>query len=147
MKICYPLLSIVLLAALLASGQDWQDCRTDSSPSFKQVTATVRRVTANSVYTGWDEKTFNRSGDLVSVAILQAFDDSEIVSPENLKHVLLILHSAFGCPSRCVSVIGDRQPRVTLLLLEHLRNKTRGEMRTNIDETTRFILQQASGTE
>jgi len=56
-------------------------------------------------------KTFNRSGDLLSVAILQALNDSEMASPETLKQVLFILREAFARPNRCVSVIGDRQPK------------------------------------
>lgn len=56
-----------------------------------------------------------------------------------------MLRTAFACPHRCVSAIGDRQPRVTLLLLEHLHKSTRGKMQSNIDETKKFILQQAAG--
>jgi hypothetical protein len=147
MKTCVSLLPAVLLLALVASGQDWQDCKTNSSPSFKQVKATVRGVTTSRGYTGWDEKTFNRSGDLVSVAILQELNDDEMASPQALTQVLFILREAFACPSRCVSVIGDRQPRVALLLLERLHTKTHGKMRSNIDETTKFILEQTRGTQ
>lgn len=124
MKICHSLLAAVFLVALVASGQDWQDCKTDTSYSFKEVKGSVHRVTTSRMYTGRDEKTFNRSGDLVSVAIPQTLNDSGMTSPERLKFVLWILREAFACPNRCVSVIGDRQPRVALLLLEHLRKKT-----------------------
>jgi hypothetical protein len=64
-----------------------------------------------------------------------------------LKDVLTILRAAFACPRRCVSAIGDRQPRVTLLLLEHLRNSTRGTMQSDIDDTKTFILEQVRGVE
>jgi hypothetical protein len=73
MKICHSLLAAVLLVALVASGQDWQDCKTDTSYSFKEVKGSVHRVTTSRMYTGGDEKTLIRSGDLVSVAILQTF--------------------------------------------------------------------------
>jgi hypothetical protein len=35
----------VVLLALAASGQDWQDCKPDGDYSFKDVKAAVRRVT------------------------------------------------------------------------------------------------------
>jgi hypothetical protein len=146
MKPFHTLLSAVLLVALVASGQDWQDCKTDSSYSFKEVKDSVHRVTTSRMYTGWDEKTFIRSGDLVSVAILQTLNDSEM-TPETLEFVLWILREAFACPNRCVSVVGDRQPRVALLLLEHLHRKTRGKMQSSIDETTKFMLDQARAAE
>src|ERR1700736_4053533 len=117
MKTFHTLLPTVLLVALVASGQDWQDCKSDSSYSFKEVKDSVHRVTTSRMYTGSDEKTFIRSGDLVSVAILQTLTDSEMTSPETLNFVLLILRDAFACPNRCVSVVGDRQPRIALLLL------------------------------
>jgi len=147
MKTFHTLLPAVLLVALVASGQDWQDCKTDSSYSFKEVKDSVHRVTTSRMYTGWDEKTFIRSGDLVSVAILQTLNDSEMTSPETLEFVLWILREAFACPNRCVSVVGDRQPRVALLLLEHLHKKTRGKMQSSIDETTKFMLDQARAAE
>src|SRR5262245_23010699 len=68
----FPL--IVVFLALAASGQDWQDCKPDGDYSFKDVKASVRRVTTTGMYTGWDEKTFNRSGDLVAVAIIRTLD-------------------------------------------------------------------------
>jgi hypothetical protein len=96
------------------------------------------------MYSGWDEKTFNRSGDLVAVAVLKTLDDSEMASPENVKFVLLIVRMAFECPQYCVKVTDDRRPRMTLLLLEHLNEITGGKMQTDIEEVKHFILQQAS---
>ena len=70
-----------------------------------------------------------------------------MTSPETLEFVLWILREAFACPNRCVSVVGERQPRVALLLLEHMHKKTRGKMQSSIDETTKFILDQARAAE
>jgi hypothetical protein len=50
MKICHSLLAAVLLVALVASGQDWQDCKTDTSYSFKEVKGSVHRVTTSRVH-------------------------------------------------------------------------------------------------
>jgi len=41
----------------------------------------------------------------------------------------------------------DRRPRVALLLLEHLDNKTTGKMQTSVDETKDFITRQGHSVE
>ena len=87
---------------------------------------------------------FNRSGDLVAVAVLKTLDDAEMVSSDHAKDVLQILRSAFACPRRCVQVSDDRRPRMTLLLLEHLNEISAGKMQTDIEEAKHLILQQAS---
>jgi hypothetical protein len=135
---------LVFLGSLAASGQDWQACKPQGDYSFNDVKAAVHRVTSSQIYSSWDEKTFNRSGDLVAVAVLKTLDDSEMASSEHAKDVLLILRSAFACPHRCVKVADDRRPRMTLLLLEHLNEITRGKMQADIEETKQFILQPAS---
>jgi hypothetical protein len=132
---------LVFLGTLAASAQDWQACRPDGDYSFNDVKDAVHRVTSSRMYSSWDEKTFNRSGDLVAVAVLKTLDDSEIASSENAKYVLWILRSAFACPERCVKVTDDRRPRMTLLLLDHLNEVTQGKMHADIDEAKQFVLQ------
>jgi len=134
----------VFLGSLAAPAQDWQACKPEGDSSFNDVKAAVHRVTSSRMYTGWDEKTFSRSGDLVAVAVLKTLDDSEMASPESVKFVLLIVRMAFACPQYCVKVADDRRPRMTLLLLEHLNEITGGKMQTDIEEAKRFVLQQAS---
>src|SRR5580692_1377173 len=134
----------VVFLAVASSAQDWQACKPQGDYSFNDVKAAVHRVTSSRMYSGWDEKTFNRSGDLVAVAVMKTLDDSEMGSSEHAKDVLLILRSAFACPNRCVKVTDDRRPRVTLLLLEHLNEVTRGKMQADIEEAKQFVVQQAS---
>jgi hypothetical protein len=136
------LLMLVFFGTLTASAQDWQACKPQGDYSFNDVKAAVHRVTSSRMYSGWDEKTFNRSGDLVAVAVLKTVDDSEMASSENAKDVLLIIRSAFACPERCVKVTDDRRPRMTLLLLEHLNEVTRGKMEADIEEAKQFVLHQ-----
>jgi hypothetical protein len=131
------------LENVAARAQDWQACKPQGDYSFNDVKAAVHRVTSSQMYSSWDEKTFNRSGDLVAVAVLKTLDDSEMASSENAKHVVRILRSAFACPDRCVKVTDDRRPRMTLLLLEHLNEVTRGKMLADIEEAKQFVLQQA----
>ena len=117
-------------------------CHPNGSYSFKQVKESVRGVTTQHIHTGWDEKAFNRAGDLVSVAILQTLDDSEMTSSQSLGEVLSIIRSAFACPTRCVTAESDRQPRVTLLLLEHLHNSVTESLQSEIIQTKEYVLQQ-----
>jgi len=96
------------------------------------------------MYSGWDEKIFNRSGDLAAVAVLKMLDDGEMTSTESVKWVLMVVREAFACPQKCVQVADDRRPRVSLLLLEHLNEINRRKMRSDIEEVKEFILQQTS---
>jgi hypothetical protein len=137
------LLMFVFLGGLAAAAQDWQVRKPEGDYSFNDVKAAVHRVTSSRMYSGWDEKTFNRSGDLVAVAVLKTLEDSEMSSPESVKFVLLIVRMAFECP-QCVKVTDDRRPRMTLLLLEHLNEITGGKMQKDIEEAKHFIVQQAS---
>jgi hypothetical protein len=92
------------------------------------------------MYSGWDTKTFNRSGDLVAVAVLKTLDDSEMASNEHAKEVFLILRNAYDRPQYWVKVTDDRRPRMTLLLLGHLSEITRGKMRPDIEEVKQYVL-------
>ena len=140
-------LTVIALVPLVASVQDWQDCKPDGSYSCTDLKQSVRRVVITGTYTGWDDKMFSRSGDLASVAVLQNFNDTEMTSPEALEGVLLVLRTAFACPHRCVNANGDQQPRVTLLLLDHLRRGASPAMRSKIDETKKFVVEHARGVE
>ena len=139
------LLAIVTIT-IAASAQDWQHCKPTGSYSFAEVKDAVRRVTTSHMIQGWDDKTFNRSGDLVTLAIVQSLSDDEMTSSQTLEEVLLILRDAYAC-ARCVTPPSDRQPRIALLLLEHLHNKTRGKMQASVDETKDFIIQQGHSVE
>jgi hypothetical protein len=133
-----PLLAI-LLAAISVSGQD---SKPNEFESFPQVKESVRRITSQHIRTGWDEKAFNRSGDMVAIVIVKTIPESELTSPTTMKEVLGILHGAFACPSRCIAALGNQQPNVTMLLLEHLHSRTSGPLQSEIDETRDFIVQQ-----
>jgi len=73
------LLVAMLPATISASAQDWQHCKPDGSYSFTEVKDTVRMTTSH-IVTSWDDKAFNRSGDLVSLAIVQSLPKKKNVS-------------------------------------------------------------------
>ena len=132
-----------MFLAVASHARDWQDCKPKGDYSLNDVKAAVHRVISSGMYSGWDEKTFNRSGDLVAVAVLKSIGDSEMASPESAKWVMLVIREAFACPQYCVKVTDDRRPRIALLLLEHLNDITRGEMQVDIKELKQFIQEQA----
>lgn len=79
------------------------------------------------------------------MAILQTLSDAEMASPNTLNDVLLMLQTAFECPKSCLDVTDDQQPRITLLLLEHLQHIASHQMRWKIEET-KLLLMKASST-
>jgi len=142
MKTAHLPVVAILLAAVVVFGQD-------SKPSeyeLSQLKDSVHRITTQHIYSGWDEKGFNRSGDLVAVAIVKTIPESELTSPTTVKEILGILHSAFACPSRCIAAPDNRQPNVTMLLLEHLRSRSSVPVQAEIDQTKDFISLQTKDT-
>ena len=134
----------ILLAAVAVSGQDTKPFDFES---YTQVKDAVRRITTQHLYTGWDEKTFNRAGDLAAVAIVKSVPESTLTSPTTMKDVLAILQSAFACPSRCITSLGNRQPEVAMLLLEHLHNHTSGPLQSEVDDTREIIVRRIQSAE
>jgi len=139
MKPVQLLSSVILLFRVPITSA--QGRKPDGSASFVQLKDSIRRFTTSHGYSGRDEKDWNQSGDLASVAIVQCLPDNQLTSPQTLREVLFVLHEAFACPSRCVTAPSGRQPRITLLLLEHLQNKSSGKMQSEIEETKEFILE------
>jgi len=138
----YLLICVVFLT-LAAAAQDWEACKPEGDYSFNDLKAAVRRVTSSGMWSGWDTKTFNRSGDLVATAILKTLDDSQMASREHAREILMMLRNAFECPQVCVKVTDDRRPRMTLLLLKHLNEITGGKIKSDIDEVKQYVLQQS----
>ena len=142
MKTAHLSVVAILLAAFAVFAQGSKPGEYELS----QLKDSVHRITTQHIYAGWDMKAFSRSGDLVAVAIVKTIPESELTSPTTLKEILGILHSAFACPSRCIAAPDNRQPTVTLLLLEHLRTRASGPIQAEIDQTKDFISLQTKDT-
>ncbi|HWY70346.1 MAG TPA: hypothetical protein VNX88_16880 [Terriglobales bacterium] len=136
----------ILSMSLFTSGQDWQHCQSDAG-SFQQLKTSVHSVTTMHGYSGWDEKAFSRFGDMTSVALLQSLSYDEMTAPQTLRDVLLIIRLAFDCPAGCAVIADDRKPKVTLLLLDQLHNRTRGPSQSAVDEMKNFVIQHVHSTE
>jgi hypothetical protein len=115
------------------------ECKSDNFDNLKR---TVHRIIETGITTGWDDKLLSRSGDMTALAIVKALPDAELTKPNTIPSVLDVLYGSFSCVFRCVESASDREPRLTLLLLDHLREHASGQLRTRVEETTKFVLQQ-----
>ena len=68
MKTAHLPLVAILLGAVVVLGQDSKQTEYELS----ELKNFVHRITTQHLYTGWDEKAFNRSGDFVAVAIVKS---------------------------------------------------------------------------
>jgi hypothetical protein len=138
---------LLLFVIVFAAATSAQDSKPNDQSSFTSLKNAVRTMTFEHMYIGFDEKIVDRAGDKAALAILKTVPYKELTSSDTTKELLSVLRLAFACPSRCVSSPDDRQPKITLLLLEHLRNSTTGQMQSDVDETTKYVLQQASAVD
>jgi len=139
MKRKHLMLFVILLGAIAASGQD---CKPDD---FEFLKVSVLRITSQHIWTGLDEKAFNRAGDLAAIAIVKSIPENELMSPTTTQEVLGILHSAFACPVRCITSLSNRQPDVAMLLLEHLYNHASKSLQSEVEKTRDYIVRQTTG--
>jgi len=63
-----------------------------------------------------------RLGDGVSIAVLKIYDRNELIEPENAGSYLTAVRNAFS-DQRTVSEKSDREPRITLFVLDYLQEK------------------------
>jgi hypothetical protein len=88
---------------------------------------------------GFSEKQVQRLGDRLSIALLKIYSEEELTNPESIKRYLPLVQDAFRFP-KLVPLSEDRQPRVTLVLLEFLLSRTRDEnLKKQISTTERII--------
>jgi hypothetical protein len=144
MRLLHLSFLVFLFGAIAVFGQA---SKPDDFALFENVKDTVRRNILQGIVVGWDTKVLYRSGDLVAITIVKTIPESELLSPAKTKTILGLLHGAFDCPSRCIDSPGNRQPSVTTLLLEHLRNHTVGLLQAEVEKTREFIVQQTGSAE
>jgi hypothetical protein len=93
---------------------------------------------------GFSQKRLGRLGDGVSIAILKLLDDEALSNPETVREFLPIIQDAFRSP-QFISIGADRTLRVTLFLLNHLREKvTDVKAIQQIQETADFVKTQTA---
>ena len=86
------------------------------------------------------EAAASRMGDGVARGILYAFTDEELSNPRVVRRALHFLILSFSFPSE-IEDPDDRKPRVTLLLLESIRIRTKDHtLRKEIDLARKKIM-------
>lgn len=87
--------------------------------SVQQVRELLKLPVGNS--SSVSEKILNRQGDRVSIALMKIYPGDELTNPENVRRYLPMITTAF----QALSVVppDDREPRVTLLLLNSIKGR------------------------
>lgn len=87
------------------------------------------------------EKAVGGVGDSAAITILKGYSDADLARPEKAKQALVVLHMAFSDP-HLIGVCSDRQPRFTMLLLDHLAElHQRHTFSAEIENTRAFVTQ------
>lgn len=83
-------------------------------------------------------------GDDASIALLKILDDRQLTDPVTLSHYLPIIHDAFSHPENITNEV-DKTPRVTLFLLNYLRQNVKDtSAQTQIQATIGYVKKQAA---
>lgn len=77
------------------------------------------RMQSTGVFTTWTGKNMVRLGDDVSVAILKIYPEKDLASPKTVESFLPLIREAFSEP-QFISLDVNKEPQVTMLLLNHL---------------------------
>lgn len=135
MKTRHLLLPVVFWAV----AANAQNCKPDDFSKLDSLKESVRTVIITGFFIGWEEKAWCRSGDLVALAIVKAIPDAELTKPDAMPRVLQVLEVSFSCIGTCIEVCSDREPRLTLLLLDHLHEHSSGVLRKRVEKTRKFV--------
>jgi len=73
---------------------------------------------------------------------VRALPNNTPVNPTQMLPVLTLVRESFSCLDRCVQSSDDKEPRVTLLLLELLRKHGSPNTQSDIEEVQTFVLKQ-----
>lgn len=93
----------------------------------------------------WSQKRLVQLGDGVSVALLKILSPDDLRNPERVREFVPIIQACFAQPS-AISLEANRDPRVTLFLLDHLRQDIDDpEVRELIRQTEELVRQKTAG--
>lgn len=134
---------IIAMMLVWAMSSRAEDCKPDDFSSFNNVKEAVRGVIQKGMLTGFDDKLLSRSGDMTALAILKTIPDAELTKSDTIPRVLDLLRLSFSCLSRCVETCSDREPRVTLLLLDHLHEVSKRRVRKQVEEIRKLVLHES----
>ncbi len=89
-------------------------------------------------------KDFQRLGDGVSIALLKILEDQDLKDHKTVQACLSLIHDSFSYPP-IISITVNRKPKVTMFLLNHLKqNATDPQMKQDIEKTIQYVAQQVA---
>src|SRR6267143_588189 len=92
------------------------------------------------------EKNIARCGDRVSIALIKIYGDADLSNPTMVRQILPVIRDAFSQP-QFITTGADKQPNVTILLLNHLQQKMVSDpkVQEEIVQTKEFVNKAVSG--
>jgi hypothetical protein len=85
------------------------------------------------------EKNIPRRGDQTSIALLKILSDAQLSDSKTIETLLPLIRQSFSDP-RVISNEVDKEPKVTLFLLAHLRRQTSDpRIQQEIEQTIAFV--------
>lgn len=139
---------IVALISLLAMGFTVpQGDESDKSDVYSLQTVGFElrmRSGGMVVIHSWSQKRLARLGDAVGIALLKILSTQDMQNLQTVRGLLPIVRDSFAQPD-FVSVESDKNPKVTLFLLEYLTHNISdvGTVR-DIEETITFVKQKTT---
>jgi len=110
---------------------------TEDDYSIPTVTNLMKQKTG--LGSGFAEKQVNRLGDRVSIALLKILDEADFKDSQKVKSILPLVRASFLNPS-LIKYQEDRNPKVTLLMLQKIENDIGdAKLKSDITELIEFI--------
>jgi hypothetical protein len=133
-----------LLAMGFTMPQGDESDKTD--PYSLQTVGFELRIRSGGLYVvhSWTQKRLARLGDAVGIALLKILSTQDMQSLQTVKGLLPIVRDAFAQPD-FISVESDKNPKVTLFLLDYLRHKVSdAQTLRDTEETIAFVKEKTS---
>lgn len=93
---------------------------------------------------GFSQRQIVRFGDGISIALVKILDARQMLDPGTLDAILPMIREAFSRPD-LISIEANKQPQVTLLLLNQIRQQVSDRrIDDQIDETIAFVKKSAN---
>jgi hypothetical protein len=84
------------------------------------------------------EKNIPRRGDQTSIALLKILSDAQLSDSKTIEVLLPLIRQSFSDP-RFISNEVDKEPKVTLFLLNHLQDIPDARVREEVQKTIDFV--------
>lgn len=97
---------------------------------------------------GWSgmDKQVNRLGDRISIALLKILEEKDFQNPQTIRNMLQLIRHSFLFP-KLISIPADREPKVTIFLLMHLRNEVKDfALKEEIAKVVEFVKAQTANS-